>query len=116
MKIGLIDVDGHNYPNFALMKISAYHKGLGHTVEWADYFNEYDVVYMSKVFTFTPDYPTALRAKKIIRGGTGYDLKSKLPDEIENMKVIDYSIYQMYKFSLQMFQLLIKAFQTWCKI
>ena len=29
MKIGLIDVDGHNYPNLALMKISAYHKAKG---------------------------------------------------------------------------------------
>lgn len=25
MKIGLIDVDGHNFPNLALMKISAHH-------------------------------------------------------------------------------------------
>ena len=29
MKIGLIDVDGHNFPNLALMKISAYHKAKG---------------------------------------------------------------------------------------
>ena len=36
MKIGLIDVDGHNFPNFALMKISAYHKSKGHQIEWAD--------------------------------------------------------------------------------
>ena len=26
MKIGLIDVDGHNFPNVPLMKISSYHK------------------------------------------------------------------------------------------
>ena len=26
MEIGLIDVDGHNYPNIPLMKISAFHK------------------------------------------------------------------------------------------
>lgn len=25
MKIGLIDVDGHNYPNLPLMKLSAWH-------------------------------------------------------------------------------------------
>lgn len=55
VKIGLIDVDGHNYPNLALMKISAWHKARGDTVEWwwSDLFH-YDVVYMSKVFTFTP--------------------------------------------------------------
>ena len=59
MRIGLVDVDGHNFPNFALMKISAYHKNLGDQVEWADtLFGEgYDKVYMSKIFTFTPDYP-----------------------------------------------------------
>lgn len=34
MKIGLIDVDGHNFPNLALMRISAYHKSIGDTVEW----------------------------------------------------------------------------------
>ena len=28
-KIGLIDVDGHNFPNIPLMKISAYHKARG---------------------------------------------------------------------------------------
>ena len=36
MKIGLIDVDGHNFPNFALMRISAYHKQRGDEVEWVD--------------------------------------------------------------------------------
>lgn len=34
MNVGLIDVDGHNYPNLALMKISAYHKSHGDSVEW----------------------------------------------------------------------------------
>lgn len=34
MKIGLIDVDSHNFPNLALMKISAWHKAQGDTVEW----------------------------------------------------------------------------------
>lgn len=29
MKIGLVDVDGHRFPNLALMKISAYHKADG---------------------------------------------------------------------------------------
>ena len=57
LKIGLIDVDGHNYPNLALMKISAWHKAHGDTVEWWWGFGHYDRVYMSKVFdeTYTPD-------------------------------------------------------------
>ena len=34
MRIGLIDVDGHNFPNLALMKIARYHKAQGDTVAW----------------------------------------------------------------------------------
>ena len=56
MNIGLVDVDGHNFPNFALMRISAYHKAQGDNVEWAmPLFGNYDRVYQSKIFTFTPD-------------------------------------------------------------
>ena len=29
MKIGLVDVDSHNFPNLCLMKLSAYHKAKG---------------------------------------------------------------------------------------
>ena len=36
MNIGLVDVDGHNFPNFALMRLSAYYKREGHRVEWAE--------------------------------------------------------------------------------
>ena len=45
MKIGLIDVDGHNFPNLALMKISAYHKAKGDQVEWCVPLKHYDRVY-----------------------------------------------------------------------
>jgi len=51
MKIGLIDVDGHKFPNLALMKIANYHKLQGDTVEWVNHFQHYDKVYKSKVFT-----------------------------------------------------------------
>ena len=44
------------YPNLALMKISAWHKMNGDVVEWYTPFEEYDVLYMSKIFSFTPDY------------------------------------------------------------
>jgi len=73
LRIGLIDVDGHNYPNLPLMKISAWHKKQGDSVEWYDpwigLIDEYDKVYMSKVFSFTPDYEHPIYAKEISRGG-----------------------------------------------
>lgn len=72
MNIGLVDVDGHHFPNLALMKLSAWHKSHGDSVEFANpMFGRYDRVYMSKVFTFTADcadyYPC-----EIVRAGTGY--------------------------------------------
>lgn len=97
MNIGLIDVDGHNFPNLALMKISAWHKSRGDHVEWWWGFGEYDRVYISKVFdeTYSQDVPDPLNAKEIIRGGTGYGLDNKLPIEIEHMYP-DYSLYPQY--------------------
>lgn len=94
MKIGLIDVDGHHYPNLALMKLSAWHKARGDTVEWWWGWGQYDWVYMSKVFdeTYTPDIQEPLNAKEIIKGGTGYGLDNKLPEEVEHIYP-DYSIY-----------------------
>lgn len=94
MKIGLIDVDGHNFPNLALMKISAWHKARGDDVEWWWGFGEYDRVYMSKVFdeTYSQDIPEPFNTKETIKGGTGYGLSNALPDEIEHIYP-DYSLY-----------------------
>lgn len=94
MKVGLIDVDGHHYPNLALMKLSAWHKSQGDTVEWWWGWGQYDRVYMSKVFdeTYTPDIPEPVNAAEIIKGGTGYGMDNKLPDEIEHIYP-DYSLY-----------------------
>ena len=76
MKIGLIDVDGHNFPNLPLMKLSAWHKQQGDSVEWYEplYSTDIDRVYMSKVFdeTYTPDMPEPVNADEVIKGGTGY--------------------------------------------
>lgn len=74
MNIGLIDVDGHNWPNLALMKISGHHKSIGDTVTWWNGFEVYDIVYMSKIFdeTYSGDMPEPLNARQIIKGGTGY--------------------------------------------
>lgn len=94
MRIGLIDVDGHNFPNLALMKISAYHKALGDDVEWCYPMFEYDIVYQSKVFddTYSKDINWMPQAKKVIKGGTGYGMDNVLPVEIEHIYP-DYSLY-----------------------
>lgn len=103
MNIGLVDVDGHNFPNFALMKISAWHKAHADNVEWAlPMFGQYHRVYKSKIFTFTPDEPTDWHCE-VIKGGTGYDIRSRLADEIESSTLMDYSIYPQYQFSIQFF-------------
>ena len=94
-EIGLIDVDGHgNYPNLALMKISAYHKQMGDNVEWYTPFAEkYDIVYVAKVFSFTNDYMYAVNnADCVVRGGTGYDYRTVLPTQIDRMQP-DYTLY-----------------------
>lgn len=103
MRIGIVDVDGHNFPNFALMKIAAYHKAKGDNVEWAmPMFGQYDRVYQSKIFTFTPDEQTDWQCE-VIKGGTGYDIRSRLTDAIEVSTLMDYSIYPQYPFSIQFF-------------
>lgn len=107
MRIGLIDVDGHNFPNIPLMKLSAWHKEKGDHVEWYSpmFSGHMDKVYMSKVFSFTPDYEYLIDADEVVRGGSGYCIgningievydKSKetnLPYEIEHIYP-DYSLY-----------------------
>lgn len=113
MRVGLIDVDGHNFPNLPLMKLSAWHKAHGDMVVWYEpllhgFPNEpLDRVYMSKVFSeeYTPDYLYYVNAKEVIKGGSGYCIsiidgkevfdKEKdieLPQEIESIYP-DYSIY-----------------------
>lgn len=117
MRIGLIDVDGHNFPNLALMRISAYHKSRGDTVEWwwTD-MTHYDIVYMSKIFSdaYSKDIPEPINADVVIKGGTGYCISlengkevfdkgknTSLPAEIEVM-FPDYSIYPQFDFAVAM--------------
>lgn len=101
MKISLIDVDGHNYPNFALMKISAWHKANGDEVDWySPLFSHPDRIYASKVFTFTPDvFDLSASDPEPIKGGTGYRKYENLPTEIDAM-LPDYSIYPQYEFAI----------------
>ena len=117
MKVGLIDVDGHNFPNLALMRQAAYYKSKGHEVEWwlGDLWH-YNLVLMSKVFsnTYTPEPFDPVNVDKVIKGGTGYcisyrggrevfdeELNISLPKEIEAMRP-DYSIYPQYDFAVSM--------------
>lgn len=107
MRIGLIDVDSHNFPNLALMKLSAWHKSKGDIVEWYSpmFSGHLDRVYMSKVFSFTPDYEYFVDADEVIRGGSGYCISltdgketyntekdNCLPPEVEHVYP-DYSLY-----------------------
>ena len=90
MNIGLHDSDKTNFPNLALMKLSAYHKSIGDNVEWWNPLLAYDRVYSSKVFTFTPE--CQYLPENTIKGGTGYGIMDELPQEIDDM-FPDYSIY-----------------------
>ena len=110
MIVGLIDVDGHNFPNLALMKLSAWHKQQGDIVKWYEPLfhsmgKPFDKAYMSKVFSFTPDYSYYVNAKEIHKGGSGYCIHLKdgkevydvekdtlLPQEVETIYP-DYKIY-----------------------
>lgn len=89
-KIAIHDADATNFPNLALMKISAWHKAQGYAVEWWNPLQQYDEIYSSKVFTFTAEDPYL--PEDAIRGGTGYGLYDDLPEEID-MMFPDYSIY-----------------------
>lgn len=111
-KIGMIDVDNWQklddcFPNLVIMKLSAWHKSQGDVVEWYQpmFSGHCDKVYMSKVFSFSEDYPYSIDADEIEYGGSGYCIslangkevfdKSKdkeLPYEIEHM-MPDYSLY-----------------------
>lgn len=93
MRIGLIDVDGHNFPNLALMKISAYYKNAGHEVEWYHAFSDrYDIVFVAKVFSFTPDWEMVINADRVIYGGTGYQI------QIQNGKEVFYHFPDGFKY------------------
>lgn len=113
MKIGLWS-DCRKFPSLPLMKLSAYHKQRGDSVSTYIPLEEYDIVYASKVFSFTPDIDEEyeVRADKLVKGGTGYcitvengrevfsDAKNQsLPDDIEHIYP-DYGLYPQYDFAV----------------
>ena len=123
MKIGLIDIDHSRFPNIALMKISAWHKAQGDSVEWYTPFEHYNRVYVAKVFSFSEDWNEPINADEVVYGGTGYQINvinskeifvqdkyeeyrhcffsrkhkhmNLLPHHIEHIYP-DYSLYPMY--------------------
>ena len=113
MRIGLIDVDSHRFPNIPLMKLSAWHKSRGDSVEWYQPLfhsvgEPFDRVYCSKVFSFTQDFQYYINSKEVIKRGSGYAIRlvdgkeiydcsadQNLPDEIEHIYP-DYSIYPSF--------------------
>lgn len=90
-------MDGHRWPNLCLMKLSAYHKARGDTVEWWNGLYHYDVVYKSRVFTdeYSTDDNAVIQADHIVLGGTGYGLTNKLPIDVEHTRP-DYSLYPQF--------------------
>lgn len=97
MKIGLIDVDSHRWPNLCLMKLSAYHKAQGDDVEWWTPDGRYDLVYKSRVFTdtYSKDRITVTNADELVCGGTGYGPGPNLPDAVEHTRP-DYGLYPQF--------------------
>lgn len=97
MRVGLIDVDSHNFPNLCLMKLSEYHTRRGDRVEWWDPAKQYDLVYKSRVFTdtYSKDTIQVSNADKVIQGGTGYGPGENLPHEIEHIRP-DYFLYPRF--------------------
>lgn len=107
LRIGLIDVDSHNYPNLALMKLSAWHKQNGDSVSWWNGFDFYDLLYISKVFSasYSPEPYIPVNADQIVLGGSGWaihtsggmeiydrELDPPLPPQVEHI-MPDYGLY-----------------------
>ena len=82
MKIGLLNLEP-KYKNLAIEKLRIYHQRLDDDVE--DYFalSGYDKVYCSSIFTFTKKH---IVPEGAICGGSGFDLITVLPPEIEDIK------------------------------
>lgn len=94
MIVGINDADAEQaahrskgkFPNYALMKISAYHKKHGDSVEWFNPLNCYDTVYSSKVFTFSRSKYEDYLPENTLRGGrdTGFLKTRKLTETIRS--------------------------------
>jgi hypothetical protein len=97
----LVDADSQKgFPNLALMKLSAWHKQQGDQVELIKGIPtthplfEYDKYYISCIFFQNRDrvLDYASQLDNVVLGGSGVDLKLRLPDEIDHI-MPDYSLY-----------------------
>lgn len=97
MLIGLVDFDSHNFPNLALMKISAWHKQHGDEVEWCMPIKHYDRVYTSKIFgdEYSQSDQTVIQADEIIEGGTGLAIKIENGKEVYHKELDDDLPYEI---------------------
>lgn len=105
MKILLVDVDS-KIPNLALMKISSHHQNKGDSVKLKrigyNGYKEgkrifvsgigYDKVYVSTIFSTNHKAIRVSGCENVEYGGSGEDLKKRLPDEIDDC-CPDYGIY-----------------------
>lgn len=96
MRVGLIDIDS-KMPNLALMKISKYYKEHKAKAELTSplFADQYDFIWASKIFTYT-ELPI-FKCNAI--GGSGVDLKTTLPEYIED-RFPDYNLYPNMDYSL----------------
>lgn len=101
MKVALIDVDSHNFPNLVLMKLSAWHKKLGNEVilmtaekalQEENLIFNYDRIYGACVFSGQEEILSELEKCGVHLGGTGTKYREILPYEIEHI-MPDYSLY-----------------------
>lgn len=92
MIVGLFDLDRTGFPNVALMKLSAWHHAQGDTVLPLNSPQPADCHYASCVFTWNRYKAHALRAMGTLIGGSGVDLSTTLPAEVEAMRP-DYGLY-----------------------
>ncbi len=113
MRIGMWS-DSVGFPNLPLMKLSAYHRSQGDTVEFIREGEHYDKAYLSKTFNLPaikkiPQVPPSFVADEVQKGGTGYAIEvvdgkevfhkerhTDLPAEIEHIYP-DYDLYPEYK-------------------
>jgi len=95
MIIGLHTPEKTSFPNFALSKIAKWHSSNGDTVKWWDNNTNFDWIYSSSVFTYSCKEGVPSNA---VVGGTGFDIHSVLPFDIENTEP-DYSVYPDVEFA-----------------
>lgn len=97
MKIGLYNLEPQ-INNSAMMQVSHYYKSKGHDVQEYSplYHDSYDKIYAFSLFDFTDkSYVTS----DMVCGGTGFDITSRLPKEIEDCD-LDYSIFPNCDYSI----------------